>query len=169
MIGRGAASVKSHIPRFPSPPPIERRFAPPIGIRGRRSARCGAPGTRRVTRSPRGRTNEDPGEIGRSPGQGARSGTIPTVGEPRAELAIRVTPRSSREGIDGERDGRLLVRVNAPPVDGKANAAVARVLAKALGVPKGRVSVVRGERSRDKVVAVGGLTENEMRTRLSRG
>ena len=50
------------------------------------------------------------------------------MGEPRAELAIRVTPRSSREGIDGEREGRVLVRVNAPPVDGKANAAVARVL-----------------------------------------
>ena len=88
------------------------------------------------------------------------------VTEHNAEIAIRVIPRSSREGIDGEREGRVLVRVNAPPVDGKANAAVARVLAKALGVPKGRVSLVRGERSRDKVVAVGGLDDHELRERL---
>ncbi len=91
------------------------------------------------------------------------------MSERRAELAIRVIPRSSREGIDGERDGRTLVRVNAPPVDGRANAAVVRVLAKALGVPKGRVRVIRGERSRDKVVAVDGLAEGELQTRLSRG
>ncbi|MFN8151900.1 MAG: DUF167 domain-containing protein [Solirubrobacterales bacterium] len=91
------------------------------------------------------------------------------MSEPRAELEIRVIPRSSREGIDGERDGRVLVRVNAPPVDGKANAAVVRVLAKALGVPKGRVSVIRGERSRDKVVAIEGLAASELLARLSRG
>lgn len=85
-----------------------------------------------------------------------------------AQLAIRVIPRSSREGIDAERAGRMLVRVNAPPVDGKANAAVERVLARALGVAKGRVSVIRGTHSRDKMVAISGVSEAELRALLGR-
>ena len=72
------------------------------------------------------------------------------------ELDVRVIPRASREGLAGTRDGRLLVRVSAPPVDGRANAAVQALLAKACGVPKGAVSVVRGESSRDKRVRIDG-------------
>ncbi len=83
-----------------------------------------------------------------------------------AQLPIRVIPRSSREGVDGERGGRTVIRVNAPPVDGKANAAVVRVVANALGVPRGAVTVLRGERSRDKVISVDGLSDAELRRRL---
>jgi uncharacterized protein YggU (UPF0235/DUF167 family) len=54
------------------------------------------------------------------------------------------------------RDGRLVVRVAAPPVAGAANAAVCELVAKAVGVPKSRVSVVRGARSRDKLVRIEG-------------
>lgn len=72
------------------------------------------------------------------------------------ELDVRVIPRASRDGLAGMRDGRLLVRVSAPPVDGKANAAVCALLAKAAGVPKGAVSVVRGESSRDKRLRIEG-------------
>ena len=67
-------------------------------------------------------------------------------------INVRLIPRSSRERIDGWRDGRLLVRVSAPPVEGKANRALRRLLAKRVGIAAGRVEVVRGERSRDKVV-----------------
>jgi uncharacterized protein (TIGR00251 family) len=74
-----------------------------------------------------------------------------------ADVAVRVVPRAKRDEIAGERDGRLLVRVTAPPVDGKANAAVCRLLAKALGVPRTRVSIARGESSRDKLVCVEGV------------
>jgi uncharacterized protein YggU (UPF0235/DUF167 family) len=63
-------------------------------------------------------------------------------------------------------DGVLLARVSAPPVDGKANVALCRLLAKALGVPRTSVSVVRGETARDKVVRVDGLSAADARARL---
>jgi uncharacterized protein len=79
-----------------------------------------------------------------------------------ARLALRVQPRSRRNEIVGERAGALLVRVTAPPVDGKANEAVRRLVAKRLGVPAGRVAVVRGESSRDKLVEVDGIDDDEL-------
>jgi uncharacterized protein (TIGR00251 family) len=83
-----------------------------------------------------------------------------------ANLSVRVHPRAGRNEISGERDGRLLIRVTAPPVDGRANAAVCRLIAKAAGIPKGRVSVTSGESHRDKVVTVEDLTEPELRSAL---
>jgi uncharacterized protein len=82
-------------------------------------------------------------------------------------LALRVQPRSRRNEIAGERAGALLVRVTAPPVDGKANEAVRRLVAKQLGVPVGRVAVIRGESSRDKLVEVDGIDDDELRRALS--
>jgi uncharacterized protein len=72
------------------------------------------------------------------------------------ELDVRAIPRAARDELAGVRDGRLLVRVTAPPLDGRANAAVCALLAKAAGVPKGAVRVVRGETSRDKRVRIEG-------------
>jgi uncharacterized protein len=82
-------------------------------------------------------------------------------------LALRVQPRSRKNEIAGERAGALLVRVTAPPVDGKANQAVRRQIANRLGVPAGRVSIVRGESSRDKLVEVAGIGDDELRQALS--
>jgi uncharacterized protein (TIGR00251 family) len=79
-----------------------------------------------------------------------------------ARLRIRVTPRARRDEIRGERGGALLVGVTAPPVDGRANAAACAVVAKAAGVAKSRVTVVRGAGSRDKVIEVAGMTEAEL-------
>jgi len=84
----------------------------------------------------------------------------------RSRLTVRLTPRASREEIAGVREGAILVRVTAPPVDGAANAALVRLLAKALGVPKGAVAIISGETSRTKVVEVAGLDEAEARGRL---
>jgi uncharacterized protein (TIGR00251 family) len=84
-------------------------------------------------------------------------------------LRLRVQPRASRDAIAGFRDDVLAVRVSAPPVDGAANAAVTALLADALGVAPSRVRVVRGQRGRDKVVEVDGLTDAEARTRLEGG
>jgi uncharacterized protein (TIGR00251 family) len=67
----------------------------------------------------------------------------------------------------GWRDGVLRVRVTAPPVDGEANAAVARLLARALRVAPSTVAVIRGGRSRDKHVRITGLSEAELRRRLA--
>ena len=83
-----------------------------------------------------------------------------------AQLRVRVQPRAKRDEIAGERAGAVLVRVTAPPVDGKANAAVCALIAKAAGVPKRNVSVARGEGSRDKVVRVEGIELAALRRAL---
>ena len=90
----------------------------------------------------------------------------------RARITVRLSPRASRDEIGGfapAADGRgevLRVRVTAPPVDGRANAALTRLLAKRLRVARGDVTVVVGQSSRQKAVAVAGLTLAEVRARL---
>ena len=79
-----------------------------------------------------------------------------------------MTPRASREGLGGEREGALVARVSAPPVEGAANAAVARLVADALGVPASAVEVVRGASGRDKLLRVRGVSSAAVRERLSR-
>ncbi|MEU5692537.1 DUF167 domain-containing protein [Actinosynnema sp. NPDC020468] len=70
-------------------------------------------------------------------------------------FAVRVKPGARRDAVGGRWDERaLVVAVAAPAVEGKANEAVRRVLAKAFGVRRQDVSVVAGERGRDKVVRV---------------
>ncbi|RJE85959.1 DUF167 domain-containing protein [Paracoccus onubensis] len=67
-----------------------------------------------------------------------------------AEIRLRVTPRARRNAISVE-DGVIRVHVTAPPEDGKANAAVAKLLAKSMGVAKSRLTLLRGASSRDKL------------------
>ena len=67
-------------------------------------------------------------------------------------VTVRVKPGSSRNEIVGEQDGALVVRVNAPPVEGKANKAVCKLVAKHYGVPPSKVEIVRGHTNREKVV-----------------
>ena len=75
--------------------------------------------------------------------------------EPRL-IEVRVIPRARRDEVAGERAGRLLVRTTAPPVDGKANEAVRRLVAAHCGVPVCGVELVRGATSRDKTLRVHG-------------
>jgi uncharacterized protein len=86
--------------------------------------------------------------------------------QPEGTIAVRVQPRAPRNEIDGERDGRLLVRLVAPPVEGRANQALTRLLARRLGVSASRVSVVRGARSRDKLVRVEGVSSIDLAAAL---
>jgi uncharacterized protein len=86
-----------------------------------------------------------------------------------AELAVRLQPRAKRNAILEERDGVLRVSVAAAPVDGLANAALCKLLAKRAGIARGRVSVVRGERSREKVVRFAELSADELRSALGLG
>jgi len=97
--------------------------------------------------------------------------TIGTRARPDpALLRVRVQPRASRAAIGAWRqDGALSVRVTAPPVEGRANAAVGALLAAALDVPVATVRIVHGERGRDKLVRVTGLTPAEIRRRLEGG
>lgn len=73
-------------------------------------------------------------------------------------LDVRVVPRAGRSGIAGVRDGALLVRLAAAPVDGAANAELVDVLAKALDLPKRSIQIVSGERARSKRVQIIGMT-----------
>lgn len=69
------------------------------------------------------------------------------------EIPVRVTPKASRNAIKSE-NGALRAYVTTVPEDGKANAAVVKILAKAVGVPKSRLELVRGHTSRNKVFRV---------------
>lgn len=90
-------------------------------------------------------------------------------GQGHADLPVRLQPRTGRDAVVGERDGRVVIRVSAPPVDGRANAALCAFVAERVGVAKGAVQVVRGETSRDKVIRVDGVTMAQLRTALGLG
>ena len=83
-----------------------------------------------------------------------------------ALVRVRLQPRSRTDEIVGERAGALLVRVSAPPLEGRANEALCRLLAKAVGVAPGRASVVRGASARDKVVRLSGVDAAAISERL---
>jgi len=85
---------------------------------------------------------------------------------PAALLAVRVQPRAKRDEVVGKRGDAVVIRVAAPPVDGKANVALCRFVAARVGVPRGAVSVVRGESSRDKLLRVEGVESDAVRAAL---
>jgi len=78
--------------------------------------------------------------------------------ESSALLALKVQPRASADAVLGEREGVIVVRLKAPPVEGQANAALLRFLARRLGVPQRMVELVRGGSARHKWVRVLGLS-----------
>ena len=83
-----------------------------------------------------------------------------------AQIRVRLTPRAARDQIaPGDGDG-YLVRVTAPPVDGRANEALRRLVARRAGVAPSRVTLVRGAKGREKVVRVEGVDAATLRQRL---
>ena len=83
-----------------------------------------------------------------------------------AAFNVRVIPRARRSGLAGTRGDALLVRLQSPPVDGAANDELIEVLARALQVPKRAVSIVTGDRSRQKRVKVLGIDVDTVAARL---
>jgi len=82
-------------------------------------------------------------------------------------IEVRVTPRASANALAGlDTAGRLRVRLTAPPVEGEANHALVRLLAKRLGVPRSRVRILRGAGARNKLVEVDGCTDLDLRNAL---
>lgn len=73
-------------------------------------------------------------------------------------IDVRVIPRAGRSGLAGTRDDALLVRLGAAPVDGAANAELIETIAEAFSVPRRRVTLVSGDRSRRKRVRIDGLS-----------
>lgn len=82
------------------------------------------------------------------------------------EIEIRVIPRASRTALAGVRGHAVLIRLLAPPVDGAANDTLIEFLADVLGVPRRSIRLLGGERSRQKRVAVAGVTAAHVRAAL---
>jgi uncharacterized protein len=120
----------------------DRPRAAPAGLRASPSRRGAAPHRdRRPDRRARLRVDTQP------------RGTLTEA----AEIAVRLQPRARRTEVAGRRGGAVVIRVTAPPVDGKANAALCAFVAQRAGVAPSRVQVVRGATGRDKVVRVEGI------------
>ena len=88
-------------------------------------------------------------------------------GKKGAALTIRVTPRSRKTEFGGVmEDGTIRVRVAAPPVEGKANTALVKFLAKVLGVRKNRIDIVAGEKGLDKIISILDMSANDAEQRI---
>lgn len=83
------------------------------------------------------------------------------------EIDVRVIPRASKTTLAGVRDGRLLVRLSAPPVDGAANDALVEFFSKLFACPRRAVRIVSGDKNRSKRVAIDGLSIDTARARVN--
>jgi uncharacterized protein (TIGR00251 family) len=81
-------------------------------------------------------------------------------------LRVHVVPNAKRDSVVGEHGGAVKVKLRAPAVEGKANAALIRFLAKQMKLPQFAIVLKRGEKSRDKVIQIDGLSEEDVRNRL---
>jgi uncharacterized protein len=83
-----------------------------------------------------------------------------------ATIRVHVIPNAKIDKVVGEHGNAIKVKLRAPAVEGKANAALRRFLAEKLSIPQRAIILERGERSRDKVIHIDGLNEEEVRSRL---
>ena len=87
--------------------------------------------------------------------------------ESAAKLKVRVIPNAKKSEFTGYREGELVLRLNAPPVDGKANKAAVDFVSKYFGVARSAVLLVRGERSRHKIFEIVGLKFSDLERKLA--
>ena len=85
---------------------------------------------------------------------------------PASGVPLWIQPRAACDAVVGEHDGMVAIRLQAPPVDGAANAALIRFLARGLGCARADVQLLRGQGGRRKWVAVRGMEAGELRRRL---
>ena len=88
------------------------------------------------------------------------------LGEGSVAFAVRVAPRANRARSMGVHDGALKLALTEPPVEGAANAALVKLLSKALGVAKGRVRIAHGEHARTKHIVIETDAPKEVASRL---
>jgi len=84
----------------------------------------------------------------------------------RVEISLRVHPNAARNGVVGFAEGVWRVKIAAPPLKGRANRELITFLARELGLSKGSLIIIKGHTSRNKVIAVDGLTQEEIKRRL---
>ena len=89
-----------------------------------------------------------------------------TISADSVTFSVRLTPRASKNEITGVQAGALRVRLTAPPVEGAANAALIEFIAERLKVRKSAISIVSGERSRNKIVRVSGMNMEQVQAAL---
>jgi uncharacterized protein (TIGR00251 family) len=82
-------------------------------------------------------------------------------------LTLHVVPRAAKNEIVGMYGGALKVRLRAPPAKGAANAALVELIAREFGVPKQKVQIISGETSRRKRLAIHGVSQQAIRSRLT--
>jgi uncharacterized protein (TIGR00251 family) len=93
----------------------------------------------------------------------------PDRAAPQATIAVRVQPRARKDEIAAVRNGVLIVRLTTPPLDGRANAALCKLLAARLGVRSSATSIVRGQHAREKTVRIEGVSQQRAETLLDLG
>jgi uncharacterized protein len=86
--------------------------------------------------------------------------------EPVATIRVHVIPNAKIDKVAGEHGDAIKIKLRAPAVEGKANAALRRFLAEKLSIPQRAIVLERGERSRDKMIRIDALSEEEVRSRL---
>ena len=91
---------------------------------------------------------------------------MPTSGN-KTKISLRVYPSTNRSEVVGFRNGVLQVNVSAPPTKGKANRELITVLSQLLEIGKGSVNIIKGHTIRNKIVAIDGLSQEEVMKRLS--
>jgi len=88
-------------------------------------------------------------------------------GKRGAALTVRVTPRASRTSFGGVlEDGTVRVRISAPPLEGRANAALVKFIAKVLGVNRSKIEIVAGEKGLDKILSIIDLNAEQVEERI---
>ena len=88
--------------------------------------------------------------------------------ESEVTIEVQVQTKSSRDEIFGLQNGRFKVKVAAPPVDGKANERLIELIARALGVSKSSVKIVKGETSRIKILKIKGVNRDKLDSFMKR-
>ena len=87
----------------------------------------------------------------------------------KTEISVRVHPNAARNEVTGVTEGIYRVRVSAPPIKGKANKELIAFLSQLLGVGKSRVDIITGHTARIKIVAIDGLSQEDIMKRLLPG
>ncbi len=81
-------------------------------------------------------------------------------------LKVKVHPNSSKSGIDGVYGDCIKIKLNSPPVEGKANGELLKYLSKFLKVPKSKLEIVSGEKGRTKIIKISGIKEEDLRKKI---
>ncbi len=88
--------------------------------------------------------------------------------ESSVTIEVLIQPRSSRDEIAGIHDGRLKIKISAPPIEGKANERLTEVIGKVFGVPKSSVDIVRGKSSKIKTLKIYGVDRKAYESFMSK-